>query len=494
MNKDTLRYILKEAHALILNNPFGDERKARETKMLATLGEAPGSKVRIKTPFRRLLPWFKLTEEALLKYDERKLLSGFPDEQISSFVFFMLYHDIAGDLDKLIRNGTKNNPLTQSLYNYINRSIGLRHRLIERIPDRIWNRPDHLFACFYQLRRAFFNIQHGIVGESAPIRNLRKQVWESVFTKDMMSYQRWMYETVGSFPTLILGPSGSGKEIVARAIGLSRFLPYDTKTGNFVAEANASFHPVNLSALSETLIESELFGHRKGAFTGAVDDRAGLFATAGKYGVVFLDEIGDVSEPIQVKLLRLLQSGEFQAIGDDRLAYYKGKIIAATHRNLAAEMHSERFREDFYYRLCGDQVHTVALRDILNDRPEELIASVNFICTKLFGNEGAETLAPGILETLKRDVSATYTWPGNFRELEQAIRNIIVRNKYNPVNKPLSENIAKIYENTNMSLAQWNCLYARKAFENTGSYSKAARKLGIDQRTLKKWVVETLKE
>ena len=100
-------------------------------------------------------------------------------------------------------------------------------------------------------------------------------------------------------------------------------------------------------------------------------------------------------------------------------------------------------------------------------------------------------MAPRILKTLERDVPADYAWPGNFRELEQAIRNIIVRNKYNPMSKPSREDIEDIYQDTRISMAQWNCLYAQKAFENAGSYREAARKLKIDQRTLKKWVVET---
>ena len=151
------------------------------------------------------------------------------------------------------------------------------------------------------------------------------RVWESVFTQDMLSYQQWMHESVGRFPTLVLGPSGSGKEIVARAIGLSRFIPYDSVAGTFASRPKDSFRPVNLSALSETLIESELFGHRKGSFTGAIRDHAGIFETAGSHGTVFLDEIGEVPESIQVKLLRLLQSGEFQAIGRGPALLLRGK-------------------------------------------------------------------------------------------------------------------------------------------------------------------------
>lgn len=337
------------------------------------------------------------------------------------------------------------------------------------------------------LRRAFHAIHHEIIGESQPIQKLRARVWESVFTKDMMSYQQWMFDAVGRFPTLILGPSGSGKELVARALGLARFLPYDPKSGTFADRPQGSFYPINLSALSETLIESELFGHRKGAFTGAFNDRQGLFSLAGGYGSVFLDEIGEVNASTQVKLLRLLQSGEFQSIGDNHSARYTGKIIAATHKDLAAEMAAGRFREDFYYRLCGDQIHTVSLREILADRPDELEHSVRYISRKLIGKEGAGESGDRVIKELHKRLPGNYPWPGNFRELEQAVRNCLVRGEYQPSSLRTDEpTIQAIYENTEVNLSEWTQLYVKQALKNHGSYRAAARQLGVDQRTVKK--------
>ena len=143
----------------------------------------------------------------------------------------------------------------------------------------------------------------------------------------MLGYQQWMHESVGKFPTLVTGPTGSGKEVVARAIGLSRLHPLRRPIGPIrLPTPRESFRPVNLSALTETLIESELFGHRKGSFTGAIRDRPGIFKSAGRYGTVFLDEIGEVPESIQVKLLRILQSGEFQSIGEEKKSFFEGKL------------------------------------------------------------------------------------------------------------------------------------------------------------------------
>lgn len=492
MNQSQINYVLTEIRELSFDNPFGPERAARERRMLEKLGSPTGEKHPIKiasASFRRLLPWIRMTEDALLAKLAAQPLPEQWKDHASCLAFFALYHEVANDLDRLIRSQTDDNQENRRLYEKIKRGVAARHRLIEGMTDRIWNAPDHLFACFYQLRRAYHHIHNQIIGDSTPIRRLRMQVWESVFTQDMMSYQQWMYDAVGRFPTLILGPTGSGKEIVACAIGRSRFIPYHPDTGNFAVSASESFHPVNLSALSETLIESELFGHRKGAFTGANQDREGLFATAGDYGTVFLDEIGDVSQSTQVKLLRLLQSGEYQAVGDNQARHFRGKIVAATHKDLFAEMEAGRFREDFFYRLYGDQVQTVSLREILEDNPEELERSVHYICTKLFGVEGAGELSPRILETLRRCVPGGYEWPGNFRELEQAVRNIVVRNEYQVFEKKPSARMEAAYATTSMTMDEWTRAYAVKAYQNLGSYKKAAAHLEVDQRTIKKWVV-----
>lgn len=493
MKREQLDYLLSQIHALTFVNPFSSERSAIETAILEKLGKSTSS-ITEDTPFttsvRQLLPWLKTAEAALNTHCETKPLPQHWLEPVASLAFFTLYHEVAASLDRLIQKGPDDERQNRQLFKKIQEGVATRHRLIKDAPEQLWNHPDHLFACFYQIRRAYYHIHHEIVGESRPIQALRMRIWESVFTKDMMSYQQWMHETVGRFPTLVLGPSGSGKEIVSRAIGLSRFIPYDSRTAQFKAAPKQSFFPVNLSALSESLIESELFGHRKGAFTGAIKDRDGIFANAGNYGTVFLDEIGEVGSATQVKLLRLLQSGEYQAIGDNTPAHYSGKIIAATHKDLAAEMEAGRFREDFFYRLCGDQVSTVALHEILQDRPAELGTSIRYICTKLFGAAGADTLCPQILDTLQKQIPKGYTWPGNFRELEQAVRNIIVRGEYLPVatTSKQTRSIEQIYQNTELDLPQWNQLYAKKAYENIGSYRQAAQRLGIDQRTLKKWV------
>ncbi|MEA2326064.1 MAG: hypothetical protein QOE68_1023, partial [Thermoanaerobaculia bacterium] len=174
----------------------------------------------------------------------------------------------------------------------------------------------HLFACFYQVRRAFHQVYRNIVGRTRPVAALRAAVWQSIFTHDVRRYRRSLWPRMGDIPALITGPTGTGKELVARAIAYSRYIPFDARHERFTGPARPVFVAVNIAALSPTLIESELFGHRKGAFTGAASDREGFLESCGALGSVFLDEIGEVEPAVQVKLLRVLQSRTLQRLGD----------------------------------------------------------------------------------------------------------------------------------------------------------------------------------
>ena len=247
----------------------------------------------------------------------------------------------------------------------------------------------HLFACLAQIHRAFFNIFDHILGESLPIARLRKSVWESIFTCSIRRYHDGLYDRMRDLSTLITGPSGTGKELVARAIGLSQYVPFDAKLCGFQCESDNSFLPLNLSALSPTLIESELFGHRKGAFTGAVEDRKGWLEACSKHGAVFLDEIGELDTGLQVKLLRVLQQRTYCRLGETDERCFEGKVIAATNRNLVDEIESGNFREDFYFRICSDRIETPSLREQLDDRPSDLRWLVSTIVNKQLasGNE-----------------------------------------------------------------------------------------------------------
>jgi transcriptional regulator with AAA-type ATPase domain len=350
--------------------------------------------------------------------------------------------------------------------------------------------PATLFAGFFQIRRAFDEIFNSIIGASMPAARLRAAIWQSIFTHDMRRYRRSLYDRTGDFTTLIVGPSGTGKELVARAIAASRYIPFDLKTKSFTEDFSASFYPLNLSALSPTLVESELFGHRRGAFTGAVDDRAGWLQSCPPLGTVFLDEIGELDPAIQVKLLRVLQTRQFQRLGDTKTIMFRGKIMAATNRDLGKEMDGGSFRRDFYYRLCGDIVTTPSLREQLSDsRGDELRTLVGFVAARLVPVEDAAALTDETMASIAGHLGRDYAWPGNFRELEQCVRNVLVRGEYRPTatgcgaEAPRDELSTAIADGT-LTADELLSRYCAHVYGITGTYEATALRLGLDRRTV----------
>jgi hypothetical protein len=357
--------------------------------------------------------------------------------------------------------------------------------------------PEHLFAVFFQMRRAFHHTYTHILGSSTPAARLRGAVWQSIFTHDMRRWGRTLYGNMANFPTLVTGPSGTGKELVARALGLSRYVPFDPKRKRFTAEVAGSFYPLNLSALAPTLIESELFGHIAGAFTGAVKDRMGRLEECDKhkgYGTVFLDEVGELDAGLQVKLLRVLQARRFQRLGENADKPFRGKIIAATNRDLAAEMQAGRFRADFYYRLCADRITTPSLAKQLADSPDDLYNLLLFIARReLGGAEGeARALAEEATRWIEENLGRAYGWPGNFRELEQCVRNLIIRRAYEPVQPGVAAGaggprpaLAAAVAAGALTAGELERRYFTLVYADAGSYQEAARRLDCNWRTLR---------
>lgn len=354
---------------------------------------------------------------------------------------------------------------------------------------------DHLFAVLCQVHRAFSYIFYYILGDSLPSVKLREAVWQSVFTNDLRRYRRVLFDRMSTLPTLITGPSGTGKELAAQAIGASQYIPFDAARGCFPKESADCFIPLNLSAMSPTLIESELFGHCKGAFTGAVADRAGWLGKCPSFGAVFLDEIGELDLMLQVKLLRVVQQRTYTALGDDRQQQFLGKIIGATNRDLDQEMAEGRFREDLYFRLCADRIETPSLRDQLQQNPDDLPALVRYVSRKLAG-EDSDVLAEQSTEWIRKNLGDGYPWRGNIRELEHCVSSIMIRGSYLPTrsskatvenasvskNQPTWARSAVAGDLTADQLIQHYCQWIH---QKTGSYEATARKLGIDRRTVK---------
>ncbi len=287
------------------------------------------------------------------------------------------------------------------------------------------------------------------------------------------------------------GPSGSGKELVAQAIGRSRYIPFSVKKRQFEASASGSYITLNVSAFSVNLIESELFGYAKGAFTGAEAVRTGWLETCGKCGTILLDEIGELDPTTQVKLLRVLQNRQYQRMGESKLRDFHGKIVAATNRDLKQEIRKGTFREDLYYRLCADVVTTPALADHLRDDPAALGDLVRFMTKRIAPGEDLQ-LTQQVLHWIDKNLPPTYHWPGNIRELEQCARNIMIRNHYEPAapyaDEPLgaaTDQLANKLARVELTADELLTQYARIAYEKTKSYKQAAELLGIDRRTVR---------
>jgi transcriptional regulator with AAA-type ATPase domain len=495
-------------------NPFHEERPALERQALGELWQEPtggfdwaaGTPVPPSNPNTDALAHLaeRLAHEARESL-RRRAPSPREQEIYRDLVLFVVYHRFADDFHELICQARERGaaPLRCAFYERCRAELerwcppdqpGLR---LELPSERV-------FACFFQVRRAYAHIHECIIGSSLTARRLRARVWESIFTRDMARYQRVLSTRMGDLITLITGPSGSGKELVARAIGLSHHMPFDAVKREFAADYLRGFYPINLAALSATLIESELFGHRRGSFTGALGDREGYLEACGLHGTVFLDEIGETDPAIQVKLLRVLQTRVFQRIGDTEPRKFAGKIVAATNRDLTREMRAGKFREDLYYRLCADHVHTPALREILRDSPGELPTLVRHIAARIAGPDEAAALTDEACAALKRDLPGDYSWPGNYRELEQAVRNILVHGDYAPDTLTTATNTLNGAGDafapegmealtTAWQAGQWTAdellsRYARRVYQLAGSYEEAARRLALDRRTVKKYL------
>ena len=234
--------------------------------------------------------------------------------------------------------------------------------------------------------------QGGMVGQSAPFQ-AALQLAEKVAGSDL--------------PVLVTGENGTGKELLARTLHeRSR-------------RAQQPFVPVNCGALPEALLESVLFGHVKGAFTGAVKDHKGLFAEADG-GTLFLDEIGDMPQPLQVKLLRALESGEILPVGADRPAHVDVRVVSATNQDLAARQASGAFREDLFWRIKGVEIRLPPLRDRAGDVP---LLAQHFLnqCAHLSADGRPRLLSDEAAEALQ-----AHRWPGNLRELRHEMQRATV--------------------------------------------------------------------
>jgi DNA-binding NtrC family response regulator len=285
-------------------------------------------------------------------------------------------------------------------------------------------------------------------------------------------YKQIAHAASADAPVLIIGESGTGKELVARAIH---------QHSNRSARP---FVPINCGALTETLLESELFGHIKGSFTGAVTDAKGVFQTA-HTGTVFLDEVGEMSPALQVKLLRVLQEGEVRPVGSSRAVKTDVRIVAATNVDVERAVTDGKFRQDLFYRLGVVIITLPPLRERRDDIPLLIERFLKAASAKAMKQV---ELTPAAIETL-----ASYHWPGNVRELENMVERLVVFSRGNridvgdlpPTVTPRAPVLEKRLFDDLPTLEEIERRYLLHVLEQVGhNRTRAAEVMGIDRRTL----------
>jgi DNA-binding NtrC family response regulator len=283
-------------------------------------------------------------------------------------------------------------------------------------------------------------------------------------------YKQIAHAANAAAPVLIIGDSGTGKELVARAIHAHG------------KRAHRPFVPINCGALTESVLESELFGHTRGAFTGAISDTKGIFEQA-TGGTVFLDEIGETSPALQVKLLRVLQEGEVRPVGGSRIVKVDVRVVAATNVDLEREVASQRFRQDLFYRLSVIVIRVPALRERREDIPLLIQTFLQNACAR--AGRRVE-LSPAAIASL-----TVYRWPGNVRELENTIERLVVLSRGSMVDVqdlPFKASGPDLHERLFADLPSLDELerrYLVHVIEQVGgNRTRAAEVLGIDRRTL----------
>jgi DNA-binding NtrC family response regulator len=464
-------------------NPFSSERVELDRRIAQCPADIPREECadraieRVRERIHRL----RLTGRADLR-----LYSGEDFNTLKAGFLFDIFHRASGYFDRLIldqiRFGQEPCPVpfardTLAMFSELGFALTESYRY---------------FAMLYQTRRAFYFINQSLVGSSPSMGQLRLHLWNNIFTHDIRWYEQYLWNKMEDFSTLLLGETGTGKGTAAAAIGRSGFIPYDEKKQCFAESFTRNFIPINLSQFAESLIESELFGHRKGAFTGAIEHHQGIFSRCTPHGSIFLDEIGEISIPVQVKLLQILQDRVFIPVGSHQQLRFSGRVIAATNRPLDELRKKGLLRGDLFYRLCSDVIVVPSLRLRLQEDPEEIQAMLSHIIRRIIGQDSKELMLM-VREVIDKELRSNYPWPGNVRELEQAVRRILLTKRFRADFEPnITDSsdsfLSSMIETGTLSARELLMKYCAVLHEKFGTYEEVSRRTRLDRRTVKKHI------
>lgn len=345
-----------------------------------------------------------------------------------------------------------------------------------------WPEPSATKLCELACRtRAMHDVLDRMKGSSEAMRKVREETWAAAFGKNLA--QTVLSEhLLRSTPVLICGETGTGKELVATALAYSVPGRWDHRKGEWTAPG---FEASHLAALPDTLVNDELFGHMKGAFTGADSDRPGVFERCSE-GVVFLDEVGELPGATQIALLRVLQEKKIRRLGSKKDISASPRVISATNRDVDAMIEDKRFREDLIHRLSSVVVEVPPLRERTEDIQELVEHEV-----KQLGGTASQLFAEDMrAEVEKRAVG--YDWPGNVRELTAVVRSVAIgmEPRLRSCKNREAEVVPSGLERGDWTLQRVQRWYATKVRDSAHSDVDAARRLGIHRQTLRRYLEE----
>jgi transcriptional regulator with AAA-type ATPase domain len=471
------RGFFRKIHIAAFANPFGEERanvdleisgldkSSSNEEILAKLVAEVAARIEA---YREKSRQLNQEDTALLRYG----------------VLFCAFHQFCEQYDQLISDQLKND--AESL------PVPFARDLLRLLAGFGFSGTESLryLALFFQLRRGFYFISN-IVGRSDSVSRLRQALWRNIFTYDSSLYEEYMWNRMEDFSTIILGETGTGKGMAAAAIGRSGHIPFNEKSGKFSESFARAFISINLSQFSEQLIESELFGHTKGAFTGAVSDHKGVFARCSQHGAIFLDEIGEIPTTLQIKLLQVLQEREFSPVGGHGRQKFQGRVIAATNQSVHRLRREGKFRDDFYYRLCSDVIELPSLKQRLDENPGELKEILAVTLQRILGVR-PRTLIAELSNLIRGSIPKDYPWPGNIRELEQCVRRMLLNRTYtwetSREEQDRIKDFQERYIDGRFSSGELLSNYCRRLYAQYGTYEKVAAITALDRRTVKKYI------
>jgi DNA-binding NtrC family response regulator len=301
-----------------------------------------------------------------------------------------------------------------------------RHHGYLRYPGLSAPEPGHLLSLLYEAYRTWHFVRSLILGSSPLAAATRASLFRASMTGNLCIYADGLYSRMHEIPVLITGETGTGKDLAARCVGWSRYIPFDAEKRRFATTYDGDFHARSICEMAGSVLESELFGHKRGSFTGATADKIGCLALPQRYGTLFLDEIGELPLDVQAKLLRPFENREIVPVGETRPRPIPGQLVFATNQDLEAMCLAGTFRRDLYERMKAVRIHMPPLHAMLAQAPGDLRIYVR-------ASVAAKIDSPARVEALTDRVVASIHaghpdpgWSGNLRALKHYTEYYIV--------------------------------------------------------------------